>query len=140
METEEDIFVGCDLDEIFALVFDQEGADGLRVLLARAALDRESLTTAGDRLEAAGLLEAAGIVRESAARAADRRAVEIAAILQDPIPGNRRALLASMYRRSVVSMADLIPQGLDSDALAYVAKTRRCRDVPESNEFGTTRE
>jgi hypothetical protein len=126
MTNDPDIFGGCELDEIFALVFDQEGADGLRVLLARAALDRESLTTAGDRLEAAGLLEAAGIVRESAARAADPKALEIAAILEDLIPGNRRALLASMFRKGIISMDDLVPQAsLDPAALDYIARARK---------------
>jgi hypothetical protein len=124
MTMTDDPFEGCEIDEVMALVFDQTGPAGLQELLAMRALDRENLTTAASKLEAAGLLEAAKLVTEAAARAADPKASEIAAIFADPVRGNRRAYLAAMYRHGSVTMADLEAADVDKDTLAYIKRSR----------------
>jgi len=65
----DDIFSGCEIDEIYALVFDQVGPEGLRELLAKVVLDREVLEDAAGKLKDAGLPDASKLVAESAARA-----------------------------------------------------------------------
>ena len=72
MTTDDDLFDGCEaLDEILALTFDLAGPEGLKELLTMVELDRAPLNAAANGLKAAGLVEAAKIVAETAARAAD---------------------------------------------------------------------
>lgn len=78
-----DPFDDCTIDEIMAVLFDQEGAAGLKLFLRKAGCDRETLYEAAGKLEAAGLVEAAEIVRAAAVQAATRASVGIAAIMAD---------------------------------------------------------
>jgi len=69
MNSADDIFDGVEaLDEVAAIVLDQEGPEGLRQLLAHTVetgiLCREDLLRAAERLEMAGLSEGAAIVME----------------------------------------------------------------------------
>jgi hypothetical protein len=64
-----DLFDSCEgIDEILALVLDQAGPEGLKELLEQlvgaAGLYREHLLDAADRLEDAGLVEGANLIRE----------------------------------------------------------------------------
>lgn len=125
--TTDNPFDGCEFDEILALVFDLAGLEGLEQLLAVSELDRDALSAAENNLRAAGLLEAADHVAGAAARAADPVASEITAILSDPIPGNRRALLAQAYRHSRIDLKRLELAGIDPNTLAYVAQSMNKR-------------
>ena len=117
-------FEGCEIDEIMALTLDLEGLAGLPALLAHTDLDREDLSQAADRLQQAGLIEAASMTRDAAKQAPTRASVEIPSILADPSPENRRASFARLYRQGHVSMNDLTAQGLDSNTLAFIARSR----------------
>jgi hypothetical protein len=123
----DDVFHGCDLDEVLALVFDLEGADGLRALLGRVDLDKESLNAAADKLETAGLVEGAKMVRDAAKRAKTRSSIEIDKLLKDDDVIRQKAYFATLFRRGQIILADLVPRGIDSATIDYVAKARRAR-------------
>jgi hypothetical protein len=120
-------FHGCDTDEIFALTFDLEGRAGLQALLAEVDLDKEDLSGAADRLQAAGLIEAADIIRDASKQAETRSSREIAIVLREEDPIRQKADFARLYRQGAVSMADLEAQGVDDDTLAYIEKSRQPR-------------
>jgi hypothetical protein len=116
MTTEPDLFDGAEsLDEILFLTFDHAGAEGLQEVLARVDLDREDLTEAADRLQAAGLIDAAKIVRETSTQAHTRASVEITEILADPIKENQSANLAQAYRQNRVTIEALEAAKVDDD-------------------------
>jgi hypothetical protein len=67
--TEPDLFDGCEsIDEILFLTFDQAGPDGLQSLLIhpKVKLTQQELHEAAVKLEGAGLIDGAKIVREAA--------------------------------------------------------------------------
>jgi hypothetical protein len=68
METESDIFAGCELDEIFAIVLNH-GPEQLRELLGKVQLNRQELLEAAKGMEAGGLADGAKIVREASLNA-----------------------------------------------------------------------
>jgi hypothetical protein len=125
MMTNPDPFDGCDLDETLALIFNLKGADGLRALLARVDLDKESLNAAAHKLEQAGLVEGAKMVRDAAKKAPTRSSVEIAKFLRDSDLVRQKAYLAHLYRKGQIILADLVPQGVDPETIAYVDKSRK---------------
>lgn len=120
--TEGDIFNNCEIDEVIALVFDLAGPEGLQELLLhpKVKLAQQELNEAADKLEAAGLIEAANIVAECAARAGDNTLSEIATILNDPIQANRRALLTRIYRQDRITMDELEAAGIDDATLDFI--------------------
>jgi hypothetical protein len=100
-------FDGCDLDEVFALIFDLEGPKGLQSLLAKAKLDREALTAAATKLDQAGLRDAAAIIRQASTKAPTQASREIADVMADHDVIQQRAYLAALYRRGQIIRADL---------------------------------
>jgi hypothetical protein len=121
-------FEGCEIDEIMALALDLEGLAGLRALLAHTDLDREDLSQAADRLQQAGLIEAASMARDAAKRAPTRASMEIAKVMADDDEIKRKASFATLYRAGTISLDDLEAQGdIDPETLAFVAKSRQPR-------------
>jgi hypothetical protein len=125
MTTEDDLFADCELDEIFALFFDQAGAEGLQELLAQVKLVQQELVEAAGKLEQAGLFQSAGIVRDAAKQAPTRASVEIAASMADDDEIQCRAYLASAYRRCVITIDDMVLAGVDPKTLKFAAKARQ---------------
>jgi hypothetical protein len=108
MTTEElNPFHGCDVDEVMALVFDMEGPDGLRAVLAHVDLDRECLTAAANKLDQAGLIDGAKIVREAAMKADTRSSREIAIVLREADPIRQKADFARLYRQGGVTISTI---------------------------------
>jgi len=64
-----------DIDEVFAIVWSHEGEEGLKYLLntylENGTADRDVLFDVADRLQDAGLVDAANVVREAAGQMDD---------------------------------------------------------------------
>lgn len=116
----------AEIDEIIALVFDQTGEDGLRELMARLSgvVDQQILLDAANKLEVAGLSDAAAIVGEAAEQTGDKDAELIADILCDPVRGNAKARLAALFRRGEIDLDGLAAAGAGADVIEYVSRCR----------------
>ena len=86
-----------DIDEVFAIVWSHEGQESLKYLLntylENGTADRDVLFDVADRLQDAGLVDAANVVREAAGQMDDPAIALIADVLDDPVRGNVKSRL-----------------------------------------------
>jgi hypothetical protein len=54
-----------------------------------------------------------------------RSSIEIAKLLRDNDLVRQKAYLAHLYRKGQIILADLVPQGVDPETIAYVDKSRK---------------
>jgi hypothetical protein len=106
----DDPFDDCEtMDEVFALVLDQDGGpEVLQAVLAEMvpdAISRDILERAAKSMAAAGLPHAA-LVKQTADRMKAEPSSEVIDILKDDSVPNIRARLASLHRREMLTDAD----------------------------------
>jgi hypothetical protein len=123
---EPDIFDGCEMDEVAAVVFQQAGPEGLRglmdELIDNKTIDRDSLLHIAESLERGGLSEGACIVRNAALDAPGKKIVEIARILNAEYPCSIRPRLLQGARRGRYASEDLEAAGASEDIIDYVTQ------------------
>jgi hypothetical protein len=124
--TEEDIFDNFDIAEILAFTYHGHGEEALQGLLNRLGLKAGygMLMDAADKLDAADMGEGAEIIRKAAAELSDE-GVGITDVLCDPVKGNVRARLASLYRNGQICLEDMIENGVAPDDIEYVTSSVR---------------
>jgi hypothetical protein len=131
----ENIFDGFEVDEIIGFVLDQDGPEGLRGLLDTIVADQPErfyqnvLLDAADKLEKAGLLDGADIIRAAIEPLKDQVDPEIIRIVDDTNAANVKSRLRSYYARHEFTPADVecLRENCGEDVLAFVFEgaTRR---------------
>jgi hypothetical protein len=125
MTAETDLFTEFEsIGEILGFVLHKEGPEALEELLDNLiednAIDADTLYGAANGLVAAGMVDGAEMVAKAADGAdglPDPAPALIASIMSDPIKGNVKARLASLYRQGRCTMDDLVVAGIGSDTL-----------------------
>ena len=123
MTDDVDLFEGFQTpNEISALVAQMAGmatlTELLDALLEGKIIDCDGLNNSADKLESAGLDDAAG----AAGRADDQVTLEIADILNDPNRADIKGALGKLYRKGKLDLATLAPA--DHDLLDYLYRLR----------------
>jgi hypothetical protein len=123
---EPDIFDGCEMDEVAAVVFQQAGPEGLRGLMDKLIdfkiIDKDSLWDIAESLEHGGLPDGACIVRDAAENAPSKKVVEIAHILSGEYPCSIRPRLLQGVRRGRYALEDLEAAGTGKEIIDYVTQ------------------
>jgi hypothetical protein len=120
---EPDIFDGCEMDEVAAIVFQQAGPEGLQGLMDQLIdhkiIDKDRLLDVAESLEHGGLSDGACIVRDAAENAPSKKVVEIARILNS-FPTTIKPRLLQGVRRGLFSPEDLEQAGVDPEVIDFV--------------------
>jgi hypothetical protein len=131
---EPDIFDGCEMDEVAAVVFQQAGPEGLQGLMDKfvdsKVIDKGTLLQIASKLRAAGLAQGAEIVGKAAEGAPSKKVVEIAHILNGEYPCGIRPRLLQGARRGRYAPEDLEAAGASEEIIDYVMqqmKPHLCR-------------
>jgi hypothetical protein len=123
---EPDIFDGCEMDEVAAVVFQQAGPEGLRGLMEELIdnkiIDKDSLLDIAESLEHGGLSDGACIVRDAAENAQSKKVVEIAHILNSEYPCSIRPRLLQGARRGRYAPEDLEAAGASEEIIDYLTQ------------------
>jgi hypothetical protein len=126
---EPDIFDGCEMDEVAAVVFQQAGPEGLQGLMDKLIenkiFDKDSLLDIAESLEHGGLSDGACIVRDAAENAPSKKVVEIARILNVPYQCGIEYRLFSGARKGRFGPQDMKAAGVDPELIDHITHKMR---------------